>query len=627
MVTSGHCSTCSGDLGGLRFAPSQIRGLLKEVGLRAMTKSPPIPPEEVKLGSRFTAHTKRQDKKSITHHYEVSNDFYRMVLGPSWTYSCAVFENQTDSLEQAQANKYELICRKLGLEPGMRLLDVGCGWGGMLLHAAKHYDVEAVGITISEAQASLARERVKEAGLEDQIEIRLQDYRDLSDGPFDAISSIGMFEHVGLAHLTDYFEILRGLLAPSGRLLNHQIGRTPMPPIGRIIKREQVAVARDGFIHRYVFPDGELHEVGDVVGQMQRIGLEARHMESIREHYALTLRHWVSNLEANWDQAVAEVGEGRARVWRLYMAATSVNFKVGQIQVHQILGVKLPKAGAAMGQSLTPLRHRWEYDLSVAGGGDRADSERSPRQRQPRTVAGGQGFVRPAATVGGHRKLTAAVRPLGGLAAELLLVLKRPQQHRHQDDEEDQHRSRIVYHVLRVDLTDADHQDGDADNAGRAIERADPGQGLRAEPLIEVPAGDTDGQHHVEDRRVHHPGQHEVEVHERSDGQRRHRFSVEDKADADQCLQGHNQNREGNREPKRHTVEKKGRSPGSTGPPGPQRNPSGPDRSTTAVGVRARRRLGATLRPGTAEGSGPMPEARSARPRGDQHHRIAPRGI
>lgn len=393
------------DLGGIRFAPGQIRDLVKEIGLRTITKAPPVPPEEVDLGGRFLAHTRFRDRKSIAHHYDVSNDFYRMVLGPSWTYSCAVFENETDSLEQAQSNKYELICRKLGLEPGMRLLDVGCGWGGMVLHAAANYGVSAVGITISEAQAAKARDRVVEAGLEDRIEIRIQDYRDIEDGPFDAISSIGMFEHVGLAHLTNYFEILRGLLTPSGRLLNHQIGRTPMPPIGRIIKREQVAVARDGFIHRYVFPDGELHEVGDVIGQMQRIGIEARHMESIREHYARTLRHWVDNLEANWDAVVAEVGEGRARVWRLYMAATSVNFSVGQVQVHQILGVKVPKDGPTMGRSRMGLRQRWEYDLSAVGGGDRANGEsrlvdvrerpitqakpaRKDRRRRPRRPTG-----------------------------------------------------------------------------------------------------------------------------------------------------------------------------------------------------------------------------------------------
>lgn len=357
------------DLGGIRFSPSQVRNLMKELGFDGLRHAPPNPPEEIDNGGRRRTHTRRRDKEAITHHYDVSNEFYRMVLGPSWTYSCAVFENETDTLEQAQSNKYELICRKLDLGPGKRLLDVGCGWGGMAIHAARNYGVDVVGITISDSQAELAKARVAEAGLTDRIEIRVQDYRDLDDGPYDAISSIGMFEHVGLAHLKDYFEILRDLLAPSGRLLNHQIGRTPMPPIGRIIKKEQVAIARNGFIHRYVFPDGELHEIGDVVGSMQRLGFEARHMESLREHYAKTLRFWVANLEANWDAAVAEVGEGRARVWRLYMAATSVNFSVGQVQVHQVLAVKTPKAGENMGRSRMPLRHYWDPDLAAVGGG------------------------------------------------------------------------------------------------------------------------------------------------------------------------------------------------------------------------------------------------------------------
>ncbi|MGB5758687.1 MAG: cyclopropane-fatty-acyl-phospholipid synthase family protein [Acidimicrobiales bacterium] len=365
------------DLGGIRFTPSQVGSLVRVLGVDALRKGPSPPPEEVKPGPRFLAHTRWRDKRSINHHYDVSNEFYRMVLGPSWTYSCAVFEHPTDSLEQAQANKYELICRKLGLKPGTRLLDVGCGWGGMALHAARHYGVEVVGITISESQAELASERVAEAGLGGQIEIRLQDYRDLRDGPYDAISSIGMFEHVGLAHLTDYFRILQDLLRPGGLLLNHQIGRAPMPLTGRIIKKQQVAVARNGFIHRYVFPDGELHEIGDIVGSMQRIGFEARHMESLREHYALTLRRWVENLEANWDAAVAEVGEGRARVWRLYMAATSVNFRIGRTQVHQVLAVKLPQSGAEMGRSKLPLRPRWDDDLASPGrhGGSARDGE------------------------------------------------------------------------------------------------------------------------------------------------------------------------------------------------------------------------------------------------------------
>jgi cyclopropane-fatty-acyl-phospholipid synthase len=283
-------------------------------GLLALRPLPP-PPEEVRLHGR--RHTRRRDARAITAHYDVSNDFYRWVLGPSYTYSCAVFAHPDDSLEVAQANKYDLICRKLGLAPGMRLLDLGCGWGGMVLHAARHYDVRAVGVTISHAQAELAHKRVVDAGLVDQVEIRIQDYRDIHDGPYDAISSIGMFEHVGLARLDDYFGGIERLLAPGGRLLNHAIAR----PAGQ---RERLAP--NTFINRYVFPDGELVEVGKVISAIQGHGLEVRHSEGLREHYARTLRKWVANLEAHWDDAVREVGAPRARIWRLYMAGTALAY-------------------------------------------------------------------------------------------------------------------------------------------------------------------------------------------------------------------------------------------------------------------------------------------------------------
>jgi cyclopropane-fatty-acyl-phospholipid synthase len=361
------------DLGGVSLSAQAIRNLLRMVGLDVVRNPPPVPPEEVKTGNRFRAHTRSRDRRAISHHYDVSNDFYRMVLGPAWTYSCAVFENAGDTLEQAQSNKHELVCRKLGLQPGQRLLDVGCGWGSMAIHAARHYGVDVVGITISENQAALARQRVAEAGLEKQIDIRLQDYRDLDDEPFDAISSIGMFEHVGLANLKKYFVTLHDHLKPRGRLLNHQIGRKPRVTRG-LIRRPDTAVAKDGFIQRYVFPDGELHEVGNVVTAMQETGFEARHLESLREHYALTLRHWVTNLENNWDAAVAEAGEGKARVWRLYMAATAVNFANGHTQVHQILGVKTPMEGSASGRSGMPFRSRWEFDLNDVGAGDSANT-------------------------------------------------------------------------------------------------------------------------------------------------------------------------------------------------------------------------------------------------------------
>jgi cyclopropane-fatty-acyl-phospholipid synthase len=224
----------------------------------------------------------------------------------------------------------------------------------MVLHAARHHGVEAVGVTISEAQARVARDRVAQAGLSDRVQIRVQDYRDLDDGPFDAISSIGMFEHVGAERQRQYFEILRGLLEPEGRLLNHQIGRRPAPGARRRLGHERTAVDRRGFVHRYVFPNGELHEIGDLVGNMQRTGFEVRHVESLREHYALTLRHWVNNLDTNWQKAVAVVGEGRARVWRLYMAGSSSGFTRGPLQIHQVLATK-----TVNGVSGRPWRPSW----------------------------------------------------------------------------------------------------------------------------------------------------------------------------------------------------------------------------------------------------------------------------
>jgi cyclopropane-fatty-acyl-phospholipid synthase len=326
------------------LSPAQIAGAMKLLG-RGALKPPPIPAEEAKLSGRV--HGRKRDSAAISHHYDVSNAFYRLFLGPSMTYSCAVWEDGTATLEDAQAAKHELICRKLDLKPGMRLLDVGCGWGSMLIHAATHHGVRAVGITISAHQAELARQRVAAAGLTGQIEIRLQDYRDVIDGPYDAISSIGMFEHVGLAHLGTYFGCLFRLLPPGGRLLNHGVS---FPPIKhRLIKHRS-------FVQAYVFPDGEAHEVGTVVSAMQNAGFESRHMESLREHYALTLRQWVSNLEANWDAAVAEVGERRARVWRLYMTGCVVGFEDGGNQVHQNLAVRPTSTGC----SGMPRRPGWD---------------------------------------------------------------------------------------------------------------------------------------------------------------------------------------------------------------------------------------------------------------------------
>jgi cyclopropane-fatty-acyl-phospholipid synthase len=334
----------------VKLRPAQWIAALRLVGPGAL-KPVPKPPEEARLHGR--RHSKQRDAAAISHHYDVSNDFYRRVLGPSMTYSCAVWTDPTITLEEAQANKHELICQKLGLEPGMRLLDIGCGWGGMLLHAAEHHGVQAVGVTLSKRQAELAEKRAAEAGLAGTVEVRYQDYRDVDDGPYDAISSIGMFEHVGLRQLAVYFERCHELLPAGGRLLNHAISR-PLGVSGSTADG-RARFARRSFIDRYVFPDGELHEVGSVISAIQRAGFEARHMETLREHYALTLRAWVANLEANWDACVADAGRARARIWRLYMAASALQFEANRTQVHQVLATK-PDGG----RSGLPLRPRFE---------------------------------------------------------------------------------------------------------------------------------------------------------------------------------------------------------------------------------------------------------------------------
>ncbi len=302
----------------------------------------PTPPEEIQLRGR--PHSRARDAAAISHHYDVSNDFYRLVLGPTMTYSCAYFASPDAALEQAQGDKHELICAKLRLQEGERLLDVGCGWGSLAIHAAMHHGVEVVGVTLSRPQAELATQRAAEAGVAHLVKIRVQDERDVDDGPYDAIASVGMFEHVGITRLQQYFGHLHSLLQPRGRLLNHGISRRP---------GERARFARRGFIERYVFPDGELVEVGKVVSSLQEGGFEVRDLENLREHYALTLSRWVSNLEANHDRAVALVGEGRYRVWRLYMAGSARNFARERLQVHQILAV--PSEAAPSG---LPLRRQ-----------------------------------------------------------------------------------------------------------------------------------------------------------------------------------------------------------------------------------------------------------------------------
>ena len=305
--------------------------------LGGIGKPPPPPPEEIV--PRGIRHSLQRDKETVGHHYNTGNDFYRLVLGPSMTYSCARFTSADPTLEEAQEAKHELVCRKLGLREASsdyealgrrkRILDVGCGWGSMAIHAATNHDVDVVGVTLSEEQAMYTRRRVDDLGLGDHIDIRVQDYREINDGPFDAISSIGMAEHVGKKQMTRYFEQLYGMLRPGGRLLNHAISSVGGSRL-----------ARRGFMNRYVFPDGELLDVGMTALFMEIAGFEVRDVENLREHYARTLRQWVTNLEDNWDEAVKLVGEARARIWILYMSGSINGFEDGGIQLNQTLGVR-----------------------------------------------------------------------------------------------------------------------------------------------------------------------------------------------------------------------------------------------------------------------------------------------
>jgi cyclopropane-fatty-acyl-phospholipid synthase len=271
----------------------------------------------------------RRDRASVRHHYDVSNRFYELLLGPSLVYSCAYFADAADSLECAQERKLELICRKLRLQPGERLLDIGCGWGSLVLHAAARHGVRALGVTLSEPQAELARRRIEAAGLSDRVEVRVLDYRELDEAPFDKIASVGMYEHVGRAQLETYVEAVHGLLRPGGLFLNHGITRlNALPARGPT------------FINRYVFPDGELHPVNDIIAALEGGGFEVRDVESMREHYALTLRCWLRNLAANCDEAIAEVGAERERVWRLYMLGSAQGFETGEIGIYQTLAAR-----------------------------------------------------------------------------------------------------------------------------------------------------------------------------------------------------------------------------------------------------------------------------------------------
>lgn len=294
-------------------------------------------------------HQKARDRAAVQYHYDIGNDFYQLWLDQRMVYSCAYFETPDTSLEDAQLAKLEHICRKLRLRPGERLLDVGCGWGALIIHAAKQYGVEALGITLSENQARLARERIAAAGLSDRVKVELVDYRDLpANARFDKIASVGMVEHVGIAKLPVYFAAMYRALAPRGLFLNH--GIVSLGAARARSWRDRVEAKlwrRNAFIEQYVFPDGQLVPLQAVIGAAEGAGFETRDAESLREHYAITLRHWTARLMANAERAIEIAGERTFRVWRLYMAASAHAFAAGSINVVQTLLAKRDENGEA----------------------------------------------------------------------------------------------------------------------------------------------------------------------------------------------------------------------------------------------------------------------------------------
>ncbi|SEA76793.1 MULTISPECIES: class I SAM-dependent methyltransferase [unclassified Mycobacterium] len=322
-----------------------LANIVRSIGLEHLLPIAPPPQEALPKWRRMAEglrHSRIRDAEAIHHHYDVSNAFYERVLGPSMTYTCACYPSPDATLEEAQENKYRLVFDKLRLQPGDRLLDVGCGWGSMVRYAARR-GVRATGVTLSAEQAAWAQRAIADEGLADLAQVRHGDYRDVREGNFDAVSSIGLTEHIGVANYPAYFRFLHDRLRPGGLLLNHCITRPHNRP-GNI----------GGFIDRYVFPDGELTGSGRIIATAQDVGLEVLHEENLRPHYALTLRDWCANLVQNWDDAVAEVGLATAKVWGMYMAGSRVGFETNVVQLHQVLAVKLDEHGANGGLPLRP---------------------------------------------------------------------------------------------------------------------------------------------------------------------------------------------------------------------------------------------------------------------------------
>jgi cyclopropane-fatty-acyl-phospholipid synthase len=304
----------------------RVRLLSSAVRLARMRRAAPPAAE---LRPRGATHSRGRDAQAVRHHYDVSNEFFALFLDESMTYSCALFEDGTETLEEAQQAKLELICSKLELEPGQRLLDIGCGWGSLPIHAAMHHDVSALGITLSEPQARLAAERADAAGVGDRVEIRVMDYRDLGAERFDAIASVGMVEHVGVKQIDEYASHVAAALEPDGRVLNHGIAYVRADPRGGHVGGE--------FSNRYVFPDAEVQNLSRMLRAFELAGLETLHVENLHTDYAETLRHWTLRLDEHLEEAEALAGSERLRVWRLYLRAARNGFETGQTAVYQML--------------------------------------------------------------------------------------------------------------------------------------------------------------------------------------------------------------------------------------------------------------------------------------------------
>jgi cyclopropane-fatty-acyl-phospholipid synthase len=340
-----------GDAIGSRLrSPRRVAALMRH--LLALPAREPAPDVHSARAARVVApvgrrHEQSRDKAAIQYHYDVGNDFYSLWLDERMVYSCAYYHTPADTLEEAQRAKLDLVCRKLRLRPGERFLDVGCGWGALIMHAAQHYGVTAVGITLSEAQASLARQRITAAGLDGTCRVEIRDYRALpASERFDKIASVGMVEHVGEDHLPEYFASLYRALTPGGLLLNHGITSLKAAlPCGVLDRIQRRLWKRDAFIDQYVFPDGSLNPFRAVIASAEGVGFETRDVESLREHYALTLRAWLNRLMRQRERAIAIAGERVYRTWRIYMTGSAHAFATGSINVLQTLLAKPDERG------------------------------------------------------------------------------------------------------------------------------------------------------------------------------------------------------------------------------------------------------------------------------------------